>query len=406
MKVLPLAWRNIWRRKTRAVTTIGAMAFAGAIMIFYWGLMEGFLDVLERNLVMMNLGDIQIHRQGYRSDPDIYTRIDDPDKILKNLDAAGFMASGRLFGFGLVAHDQNSAGVSIMGVDIEREKTVTQTYNHVSSGQWLDKNDPSGVVVGMKLAKTLDVKLGGELVLVSQASDGSMANDLYHVRGVLKGVGDAVDRGALFMTQAALRRFMTIPDGVHEIVILRKDRGEPLEQALEKVKSAAGENEVKSWKQLSPVMANLLDISDASSIVMVLIMYAAVGMVTLNAMLMSVFERIREFGVMKALGVSPWQVMALVLFEAAMQALIASALAVAAGLPVSLYYQKHGIDLRFIGEGVTLAGVTMDPIWYSRVTTESVTTPVFTLFIIVFLAVLYPGIKAALIKPVTAIHHI
>jgi len=406
MKIFPLAYRNIWRRKTRSLTTIGAMALAGAIMIFYWGLMDGFLDVLERNLVMMNLGDVQIHKEGYRSDPDLYTRVEGYEDILEKLDAAGFLASPRLFGFGLAAHGQNSAGVSIMGVDIEREKKVTQTYKHLTAGQWLDDNDPTGVVVGVKLAKILDVKLGGELVLVSQSSDGAMANDLYRVRGVLKGVGDAVDRGSIFMTQGALRKFMAIPDGVHEIVILRKDRTEPLDSALETIKNVAGENEVKSWKELSPVMASLLDVSDASSIVMVLIMYSAVAMVTLNAMLMSVFERIREFGIMKALGVSPWQVMAIVFFEAAIQAAIACALAVAAGLPVSLYYEKHGIDLSSIGDGVSLGGVTMDPVWYTRVTSESITTPVFTLVIIIFLAVLYPGLKAAVIQPVKAIHQL
>ena len=404
--ILPLAYRNIWRRKLRAVTTMGAMALAGAIMIFYTSLMSGMLEAIERNLILMNLGDAQIHKQGYRSDPDLYTRIDKYEEILAGLDAGGFFSSPRLFGFGLVAHQQNSAGVSIMGVDIEREKTVTQTYKHLSSGVWLDDSDPRGVVVGRKLAKILDVKLGGELVLVGQAADGSMANDLYQVRGVLKGVGDAVDRGGLFMTQKALRDFMSIPDGVHEIVIMRKDRSEPLEAAMARITEAAGDNEAKSWAQLQPMMAELLKVSDASLIVMILIMYAAVGMVTLNAMLMSVFERIREFGIMKAVGVSPTQVLAVVIFEAVIQVTLACAVAMGVGIPVSLYYERHGINLSAMGEGVSVGGVTWDPTIFCNLTTKSVEAPMVTLVVIVFLAVIYPGIKAAVIRPVEAIHHI
>ncbi|MDH5508877.1 MAG: FtsX-like permease family protein [Nitrospinota bacterium] len=406
MNILPLAYRNIWRRKLRAVTTIGAMAFAGAIMIFYSSLMLGMLEALERNLIIMNMGDAQIHKEGYRSDPDLYTRIDGYEKILQDLEALGFKASPRLFGFGLVAHEQNSAGVSIMGVDIEREKSVTQTYKHLSSGVWLDDSDPNGVVLGRKLAKILNVRQGDELVLVSQAADGSMANDLYQVRGVLKGVGDAVDRGSLFMTQQALRDFMYIPDGVHEIVVLRNDRNEPLDEAMEQIIQVAGGNEAKSWKQLQPLMASLMEVSDASLIVMVLIMYAAVGMVSLNAMLMSVFERIREFGIMKALGVSPLQVMAVVVLEAAIQVTIACALAMAAGIPLSMYFETHGINFSALGEGVSLGGVTWDPTIFCHLTTRAIVTPLVTLVVIVLLAVIYPGIKAAVIRPVEAIHHI
>ena len=403
---LSLAYRNIWRRKLRAVTTIGAMAFAGGIMIFYSSLTAGMLEALERNLIIMNMGDAQIHKQGYRSDPDLYTRVMEHESILEALDASGFNASPRLFGFGLVAHEHNSAGVSIMGVDIEREKTVTQTYRHLMSGQWLDESDPKGVVLGRKLAKILNVELGGELVLVSQAADGSMANDLYHVRGTLKGVGDAVDRGSLFMTQQSLRDFMYIPDGVHEIVIIRKDRNEPLDRAMERISSAAGGYEAKSWKELQPMMSELLEISDSSMIVMVLIMYAAVGMVTLNAMLMSVFERIREFGIMKALGLGPLPIMSIVILEAMFQVVIACCLAMAFGIPLSLYYEKHGINFSALGEGVSLGGVTWDPTIYCHLNQTAVTTPMAALVVIVLLAVIYPGVKAAVIRPVEAIHHI
>jgi ABC-type antimicrobial peptide transport system permease subunit len=138
---------------------------------------------------------------------------------------------------------------------------------------------------------------------------------------------------------------------------------------------------------------------------MVIITYVAVAMVVLNAMLMSVFERIRELGIMKAVGVTPWQIMLLIYIETLFQIMIASIIALILGISVSYYFQGNGIDLSRLADGVTFAGVAMDPIWRAQVTAESLVIPVLFLFIIGTIAVLYPAVKAALIKPVSAIHH-
>jgi ABC-type lipoprotein release transport system permease subunit len=407
MNILPLAYRNIWRRKTRAFTTIGAMAFAGAIMILYVALMEGIIDAMERNVVTMNLGDIQIHAQGYLKDPDLYKTIADYRAIIAILGKQGFDAAPRLYGFGLAAHEAESTGVSIRGVDMALEAKVTKTHENLLRGQWLDKADPKGIVLGWKLAKTLGAMPGAQIVLVSQSTDGAMANEMYSVRGVLKGIADTVDRGGLFMTETAFRELMGVPEGTHEIVLLRRDRQEPLEAALPRAKAATAGYEVKSWKELQPIIARVISTSRGGIYVMVVIMYSAVAMVALNAMLMSVFERIQEFGVMKAIGVSPWQIMALVLAEAAVQTAIACALAMAIAIPIGLRLQEKGIDLSSVStKGVSVGGVAMNPIWYANLTPQSVYAPMEFLALIVLAAVIYPGIKAAIIDPVQAIHHI
>jgi len=125
--------------------------------------------------------------------------------------------------------------------------------------------------------------------------------------------------------------------------------------------------------------------------------------------LMSVFERIREFGVMKAIGVTPWQIIMLVFTEAMIQALIASVLAMIFGVGAAFYFQSHGIDLSAllnVSDGANIGGVALDPIWRARITAHSVFTPVVVLVFIIALAVIYPGLKAALIHPVKAIHHL
>ena len=264
---------------------------------------------------------------------------------------------------------------------------------------------PDGVVLGRKLAKTLGVDIGDEIVLLSQAADGSMANELYRVQGILKSVGDAVDRAGLLMGAPAFRSLMAVPTGAHEIVVVRPDRTMALEDALVEVRGLAPGLETLSWRQLLPTLARMFDLSFANSLVLLAITYLAILMVVLNATLMSVFERIREFGVMKALGVTPIEVLGVVFVEVLAQAGLAGVLALALGVPVSLYYQVHGIDLSSIGTDLSFEGVALDPIWYCHVSLNSVLTPVISLFLMVGLAALYPGMKAAFLGPLEAIRH-
>ncbi len=405
MNILGIGMRSIGRNHRRTLVTTGAMGLAGFIMIFYSALMAGLFATMERNALTMELGDLQIHPEGYRRDPTLYATIPDPGAIERTLDAEGYRSAHRLYAFGLAAVGQSSAGVQIRGYDVAREDTVTEIHRHLDAGEWLSPSDPKGVVIGRKLARTLRAKVGVEVVLVSQAADGSMANDLYRVRGILKSVGDAIDRGGLLMVESAFRELMVLPEGAHEIVVVRPDRDVPLDDAEKVVAAAAPGEEVLTWRKLQPALAKMLDLSGASSLFMLLVTYAAIAMVVLNATLMSVFERIREFGVMKALGVTPLQVALVVLVEVMTQAALAVLVAVTFGVAVSLYYQAHGIDLSAIANDMSFSGVAIDPIWYCRLNATSVVVPVVSLFVMVGLAALYPGLKAALIRPVEAIHH-
>jgi len=405
MKILSIASRNVFRNWRRTLVTTLAMGFSGFIMTLFAALMAGMLQTSERNAVAMNLGDIQIHAEGYRDDPDLYNRIDNAAGLVNKLQQAGFHATQRIYGFGLAAAGSTSAGVQMRGVNLKNEATVTQVHKHVMQGQWLADNDPMGVVIGRKLARTLGVRPGDEVIIIGQATDGSMANDLYTVRGILKSIGEEVDRAGFFMVESSLRELMVLPEGAHEIAVMRSDRSRDLESAAAQVAALARGYETLNWRQLQPVIARILDLADAQTIIMILITYVAVAMVILNAMLMSVFERIREFGIMKAIGVTPWQLMALVYAETMVQVVIASIISLVSGWSAAHYFQKNGIDLSAIASSTSFGGVAIDPIWNAHVTTEALALPIVFLFIIAAAAVIYPAIKAAVINPVKAIHY-
>ncbi len=398
-----MAWRNVWRNQRRSSVTIAAMSLALLVLILYAGLMEGFLRGMERNILDLEVGDVQVFAGDYRDNPSIYTRIEDPDALLEPLEAAGFPATGRLLAFGMAASEEASAGASFRGVDVERDARVSLVYRWIQDGAWLDPEQPQGVVLGRRLARTLDVAPGSELLVLSQGADGSLAYDLYNVRGVLLSIGDAVDRSTIFMTEAAFRELFVVPDGVHQIIVRRR-AGQDLALAAAAIRALSREHDVQTWRQLLPTLSSLLDSARGAMVAMFLIVYLAIGILILNAMLMAVFERIREIGVLKALGVGPSEVLRLILAESAIQTAIAIAVAVALSVPALIYLVNTGIDLTFL-TGVSIMGIAMDPVWRAAVDANTYIGPVATLVGIVSIAVLYPALKGAWIQPVEAMHH-
>ena len=271
---------------------------------------------------------MRLNYEGLFSVKDLYKLIDNGHQLIDQLKTNGYNASGRLFSFGLAAAGNSSAGVQIRGLDLQGEPTVTRLHNHLQAGSWLTANDAGGVILGRKLAKTLGVAIGDEVVILGQAADGSMANDLFIVRGVLKSVGSGIDRAGFIITAMAFRELMALPDGFHEIAISRTEPVEPLSQFTRHLADGMPDHEVMNWRQLQPVLARIVDLSQSSLIIMLLVTYTAVGILTLNSMLMSVFERIHEFGIMKALGFSPVKVFSLIGLETLLQVSYAALIAI------------------------------------------------------------------------------
>jgi ABC-type lipoprotein release transport system permease subunit len=398
-----MAWRNVWRNSRRSLVTMAAMGFALLVMILFAGLIEGYLQSMERNVLDLEVGDLQVFAEGYRDNPSIYERIEDIDILLARLDDAGFPSSARLLASGLTAAGDSSSGALLRGVDVRRDARVSLVHKQVADGEWLDSEDPHGVVIGRRLARTLSVGPGDELLVLTQGADGSMANELYVVRGVLKGISDETDRTGVFMTARAFRELMVLPKGVHQIIV-RRPVGADLSEAALKVRSLASAQDVKTWRQLLPTLASLMDSQRGMMFAMFLIVYIAIGILILNTMLMAVFERIREFGVLKALGVGPGDVLRLIIAESAIQTGLATMAGLVLSIPGLWYLSRVGIDMGTLG-GFSVNGIVWDPIWRAAVTAKTYTNPLVTLLLVVSVAVIYPALKAALLRPVDAMRY-
>jgi ABC-type lipoprotein release transport system permease subunit len=400
MDELRMAWRNVWRNSRRSIVTIAATALALLVMIAYTGMVRGYMAGMKSNIIDLDVGEAQAFADGYREKPSLYTVIDKPDAMVVALEREGFKVAPRLLATGLGAGEDNSTGVQIIGIDVARDREVTKIAGELKAGQWLTEDD-DGVILGWRLADNLGLHVGDELVVLSQGADGSMANDVYPVRGILKGIG-GLDRAGVFMTEAKFRDLMLLDEGVHQM-ILRTPPGTQLEAATAHANDFAPEGvKVSSWKELRPSIASMLDASEAAMSVMGVIVYLAVGIVILNAMLMAVFERVHELGVLKAIGYSPGRVLWLIVLETAIQTGVAIIIGTAASIPLNWYMTTHGLDLSALGN-IDVMGVAFDPRWRSRVDASTYTGPIITLVIIVGAAVIYPALKAAFIRPLDAI---
>ena len=403
MLILKMAWRNIGRNRRRTVVTVGAMALGLYAMVIWFGMLQGLLNDMEQTVVEVELGDLQIHAPTYLDDPSLYTDIEDVDALLSRLEAAGFRASARLVGAGLAAAHDSAAGASLRGVDVQGNARVSVISSRLAAGEWLDAADPAGVVVGRRLARALDLDVGDELVILSQTTDGAIANDLYLARGILDSVSDGIDRSAVFLTDGAFRDLFFMPAGAHEVVV-RKPDGLELAAALETVQGLAPGLDTQSWRSLVPTLATYLDSARQMMGIVSAIIYIVIAILILNAMLMAVFERIREFGVLKALGVEPRQVLSLIFAESALQTGLALVAGLALSLPTLWYLVEFGIDTGALG-GVSVIGATFSTVWQAAVSPVTFVTPAATLVLLVLAAVIYPALKAARISPVEAMRH-
>jgi ABC-type lipoprotein release transport system permease subunit len=182
--LIRMAWRNIWRNPRRSLITLCAMTFSLTLMIVATNVMEGMNRQMVGYAADRSLGHVQAHAEGYYKDRGLHDTL--PFSILELFNEGAFRVAPRAYAFGLASLGEQSAGVQIRGIDPAREREVTDVWKHMLQGRYFRPGEEKVVVLGRKIAKTLNAKPGSEIALITQAADGSLGNDLYRVVGVLK----------------------------------------------------------------------------------------------------------------------------------------------------------------------------------------------------------------------------
>ncbi len=405
MAMLRVAWRNLWRNRRRSAITVAAVSLNTMILITTYSLMSGFLNQTVRNATQLVTGEAQLHAPGYLADRSLYKTLAHPETVLQSLRERSIDAAPRTYGYGLVSQGTKSAGGLFWGVEPTLEKKTFSLAGHLAEGTFLSRSPDKSLVLGKKLARSLNARVGSQIVVLVQAADGSLGNDLFTVQGILKSVNEGVDRSAAIMHLDDFRRLFVMPEGVHEIAV--NTRGSiPLDRLTEIISGLAPHAEVKTWRQLMPTLSDMIQLSGASMALFGAIFFIAAGLGVMNTMLMATYERAHEFGLLKALGASPWRIVRDVTVEAWLLACVATAFGAISGLGASYALEKFGLDTSSFAGETALAGIVFDPVWRAAVSVDAVLRPIVIMWIVCILAALYPAAMSARLDPVKSMHQV
>ncbi|MBK7664580.1 MAG: ABC transporter permease [Sterolibacteriaceae bacterium] len=418
-----IAWRNIWRSPVRSILTISALASGLVMVILYAAMMEGMMRQMVHQATAISVGHLQVHRQAYIDDQDLYATL--PWSYLDKIrqDIPGIQVAPRLYASGLASTAETSTGVLIKAVDPRREAEVTQMLEQVRSGSLeLGRASDSkeglpryNLVIGAQLAKNMNLAPGSELILVTQAADGSVGNALYRVAAVLKPLEPNFDRMGVLMSIEAYQKLMYLDDGFHELAIHVDDITRlaavqaELDAELKRLMAAqpldelGGEPVVRNWRQLTPMVADMLQMSKMITFVVGFIVISLASMGMLNTMLMAVHERTHEFGILLAIGMKRRWLLLMVLLESLFLALVSALAGVALGVGVVSLFGERGIDLSgTLPDGYDWGGLVFEPYLQLHLAPADLLNASLLMIVITLLAALMPAWRTVRLKPAEA----
>ncbi len=404
MKITKLSWRNLWRNPTRTNVTILSVSLCIAVLIIFQSMIVGLIEKTKFTTTNLIIGEVQVHAEGYLDDRSIYKSLQNTEEIHLVAKENNIGLVERSYGFGLISSGTKSAGTQFWGINPESELQHFDFANHIDKGNFLTNTSLKKIVLGRKLANSIAADIGTELVVFVQGADGSLGNELFYVAGILKNMADNVDRGAAMILREDFDILFSANNLIHEIALNSKGRFESEE--IQKLLSArTADVDVETWQQLMPTIALM---TEKMSVFMRTFFSLIFGIVAslgvMNTMIMSTYDRMREFGIIRAIGTTPWRILKQISLEAILLTTIASIIGVVVGLSVALYFQKYGFDVSGGGK-MSFGGVVMDPIWKGSVSVGIVLLPVVLLMLVSVVASIYPASIAARIKPVEAIHY-
>jgi len=401
-----LAWRNIWRNPRRTAVIMTAIIIGVWSMIFLGALMRGISDGMVRNGIATLTGHIQVHHKGYRNDPVIENSMTDPEAVktaLKNALPADAQRASRVRVNAVASNARHTAGVTFVGIDPAREAGVSFIGRAVTEGRYLKDDDKYGIVVGKALVDKFETRLGHKIIVMSQDTNREIASRAFRIVGIFKAEMQATEKQFVFVTMQAAQRMLKMKNGISEISLLLPDAKE-VDTVADSLRAAlpSADYEVQTWRELLPLITAYLDIYDGFIFIWFIVVFIAMGFGIVNTTLMAVFERIREFGLFKALGMKPWWIIREVLAESFFILLIGAVIGNILSF-LSVFALSGGIDLSSLAAGSEFAG--MSRIIYPVINGRDVIAANLVVFVLGLLVSICPAVKAARLTPVEALTH-
>ena len=399
--ILRIAFRNMLRQKRRTALTLLTIlgGFTLAAISIAWS--DGTYSYIIKTFTQHRLGQIEVHRNGYLDRPSIDKRIRDYPSVGRRIQMAkGVEAwAPRVFCAGLASLGDKTAGVQLMGIDPDLEHKATGFNKNVLQGAPLSNNSTHRALLGKGLAQILGARIGDEIVILTQGADGSIANDVFKLGGIVETGDDTSDRLGFYLNLTDAQQLLALDNDVHEIavtvhnlkqvgVIVREIRASLLDAGLD----------VQPWQVFAKSFYEAMKADQKGMWIMLVVIVLIVAVGVLNTVLMSVLERRREYGLLKALGTRPGQIVRLVVAELVLITFGGIVFGAALSIAVSWFLSIHGISMP---TPITFGGAVFDRI-YAELNARSLYIPAITVFLSAILVCLVPAAKAARTEPAQA----
>jgi len=400
-----LAWRNIWRNSRRTAVIMIAIVIGVWSMIFLSAFMRGMEYDMLKNGISTLTGNIQIHQKDYRNDPVIENSMPHPLKLetaLKKLLPPGAHWASRIRVNAIASNARHSSGITLVGINPIPEAKVSFIGNAINNGCYLKPEDKRGIVVGQALLDKFETKVGHKLVLMSQDTYQEIASRPFRIIGTFKSQLQATEKQFAFVTITAARQMLKLKKGISEISIILPDDADADQVAASlKAELSTDLYQIQTWQELLPILKVYLDIFDGFIFIWFIVVFIAMGFGIVNTTLMAVFERMREFGLLKALGMKPWWIIRDVLSESFMLLVMGIAIGNLMAFLCVFALSEGGIDLSAFAAGVEFAGFSK--VIYPAILTKDVVLSNLVVIILGLFVSIYPAAKAARFTPVQAL---
>jgi len=398
-----LAWRNLWRNRRRTAIMLAAISVGAWAMIFLTALTQGMVNEMVRDGLSVLPGHVQVHHPAYRDDPSIANLIPVADSELEaRFDGAGFSAwATRIRVPAVISSERETRGITLLGIDPARERSFTFVDLDTLDGRFLDDADDRGIVIGRKLADTLETRTGKRVVVMSQDPDNELADRGFRVVGVYRANLPSYEEQFVLIGKRTAQGFLNVGDRVTEAVAVGEDFRH-VEPVLDSVRTLMQDDPVavNAWQDLDTYLGAMLPVMDSFVLVWVIVIFLALSFGLVNTLVMSVFERVREIGVMLALGMRPsairWQIVVESMLLLVLGLVIGNALSFA-----STYAIRDGIDVSIVAEGMEMMGASSRLV--PDLTVDNVVLANAVVLILGFLASLSPAWRASRYDPIEAI---
>ncbi len=405
---LQLSWRNVWRNPRRTTIILIAVSIGVWSMIFLGALWQGMVAQMIQNGIKTMTGHLQIHQKDYRNDPVLENSMTDTAAVEQALAANlpdGAVWSSRIRVNAVAANARHSAGVTVIGMDPLGEQKVSFIGGAIRQGRYLNAEDKHGILIGKALADKFGTKLNRKIVLMSQNSEKEIGSRAFRITGIFRAEMAATEKELVFITRPAARKLLKFSRGISEysIVLPKNSRGS-LDQIKERVQAGLSPAyRVEGWPEILPMVKTYVELIQSWNWIWYLVVFIAMGFGIVNTMLMAVYERMREFGVLKALGMKPGWIVKDVLTESFLLLLGGMWIGNLVAFVTVFILGKTGIDLSALSAGAEYAGIAK--IIYPSLVLQDVLVANLTVFILGLIISLYPALKAARFTPVEAMKH-